>query len=192
MKKHVVKIQYNSPVVLTFAFVSFAVLILNNLTGGWLNVKLFSVYRSSPSDLFTYPRFVLHVLGHSSYAHYIGNMMMILVTGPALEERYGSKKIFWSIFITALVSGMVQWLFFPNTALLGASGIVFMMIVMSSLAGMNSGCIPITLILVMVLYIGGEIVDGVTLQDNISQLTHIIGGICGAILGAGFKVSKRR
>ena len=89
---------------------------------------------------------------------------------------------------TAFVSGMVHWLFFPGTALLGASGIVFMMIVMSSLAGMKNGCIPITLILVLVLYIGGEIVDGVMLKDNISQLSHIVGGICGAFLG----ISMRR
>ena len=89
--------------------------------------------------------------------------------------------------LTALVSGMVQWLFFPDTMLLGASGIVFMMIVMSSLAGMKTGCIPLTLIFVLVLYIGGEVVDGITLRDNVSQLTHIIGGICGAILGVVLK-----
>ena len=183
MSKRVVKIQYNSPVVLSFAFISLAALILGRLTGGWTTVKLFSVYRSSPSDLLTYPRFVLHVLGHSSYSHYIGNIMMMLVIGPALEERYGSK----SLFITALVSGMIQWLFFPNTALLGASGIVFMMIVMSSLAGMKNGCIPLTLILVLVLYIGGEILDGFTLKDNVSQLTHIVGGICGAVLGISLR-----
>lgn len=187
MSKRVVKIQYNSPVVLSFALISLGALILGVLTGGWSTARFFSVYRSSPSDLLTYPRFVLHVLGHSSYSHYIGNMMMILVIGPALEERYGSRSLFWAIFITALVSGMVQWLLFPNTALLGASGIVFMMIVMSSLAGMKNGCIPLTLIFVLVLYIGGEIVDGVTLQDNVSQLTHIIGGACGAILGVAMR-----
>ena len=139
------------------------------------------------ADLFTYPRFFLHVLGHSSYAHYIGNMMMVLVIGPPLEEKYGSRNLLFAILLTALVSGLVQWLFFPGTALLGASGIVFMMIVMSSLAGMKDGCIPITLILVLVLYIGGEIVDGVVLRDNISQLTHIIGGICGALLGLSMR-----
>lgn len=56
MKKHVVKLQYNAPVVLSFALISLAVLGLDALTGGWSTVKLFSVYRSSPSDLLTYPR----------------------------------------------------------------------------------------------------------------------------------------
>ena len=170
MKKHVVKIQYNSPVVLSFAILSFVALILGQLTDGWTTIKLFSVYRSSAKDLLTYPRFFLHVLGHSGYSHYIGNIMMMLVIGPALEERYGSRNLFWAIFITALVSGMIKWIFFPSTALLGASGIVFMMIVMSSLADMKNGCIPLTLILVLILYIGGEIVDGVTLQDKSQKM----------------------
>ena len=82
---------------------------------------------------------------------------------------------------------MVHWLFFPGTALMGASGIVFMMIAMSSLSGMRDGCIPLTLILVLVLYIGGEVVRGVTLSDNVSQLTHIIGGVCGAFLGLSMR-----
>ena len=114
--------------------------------------------------------------------------MMILVVGPPLEEKYGSRPLFWAIFLTALVSGMVHWLFFPGTALMGASGIVFMMIAMSSLSGMRDGCIPLTLVLVLALYLGGEIVDGITLADNVSQLTHIIGGVCGAFLG----ISMRR
>ena len=51
MSKRVLKIQYNSPVVLSFAFLSLAALVLGKLTGGWTTVKLFSVYRSSPTDL---------------------------------------------------------------------------------------------------------------------------------------------
>jgi len=187
MKKRVIKFHYNSPVVLSFALIALAVLALDFFTGGWTTLKLFSVYRSSMRDAFTYPRFVLHVLGHGGYSHYIGNMMMILVVGPPLEERYGSRNLFWAIFMTALVSGLFHWLVFPNTVLLGASGIVFMMIVMSSLAGMKDGCIPITLVLVAVLYLGGEIVDGFVLKDNVSQLTHVLGGVCGAIMGLGMR-----
>ena len=180
--KRLFRLQYNSPVVLTFALVSLGALFLGKLTDGWTTKYLFSVWHSPLTDILTYPRFILHVLGHSDYSHYIANMMMILVVGPSLEEKYGSRNLL-SAIITALVSGLVHWFLFPGTMLLGASGIVFMMIVMASLAGMRDGCIPITLILVLVLYLGNEIVDGVMLSDNISQLTHIIGGICGAVLG---------
>ena len=187
MKRKYIKLHYNSPVVLTFALVSLGALLLGYLTGGASTYKCFSVYQAPLTDFWTYPRFVLHGLGHSDYSHYIGNRMMILVVGPPLEEKYGSRPLFWAIFLTALISGMVHFLFFPNTALLGASGIVFMMIVMSSLSGMKNGSIPITLILVLVLYIGGEIVNGFVLQDNISQLTHIVGGVCGALLGISMR-----
>ena len=185
--KHAPRLQYNAPVVLSFALISLGALLLDRLTGGTVTKLLFCVYRSSLRDPFTYPRFVLHVLGHADYGHYIANMMMILVVGPPLEEKYGGRSLFWAIFLTALVSGMVQWLFFPHTALMGASGIVFMMIVMSSLSGMKDGRIPITLLLVLALYLGREIFDGVVLSDNVSQLTHVIGGLCGALMGLSMR-----
>ena len=185
--KATIKLQYNSPVVLSFALVSLVVLWFGIFTGGRSSYALFSVYRSSFSEIGTYLRFFLHVLGHVDYAHYLGNMMFILVLGPPLEERYGSRPLFWAIFLTAMVSGMIHWLFFGQTVLMGASGIVFMMIAMASLSGMKNGCIPITLVLVLLLYLGGEIVDGITLKDNISQLSHIVGGICGALLGISMR-----
>lgn len=179
------RVQYNSPVVLTFALLSLGALILGVLTGGRTTSLLFCVYRAPLSDPLTYVRMVGHVLGHGGYAHYMGNMTLLLVVGPPLEEKYGSKKLLFCIFVTALVSGLVQFCFFPGTALLGASGIVFMMIVLSSLSGMKEGTIPLTLILVAVIYLGGEVVDAFIARDNVSQLTHIIGGVCGAALGFG-------
>lgn len=187
MKKKTLHLQYNSPAVLSFALLSLGVLLLNLFTGGKSNRLLFSVYRCSLLDPLAYPRFFLHVLGHANFTHYISNMMLILVVGPPLEEKYGSRPLLWAIAVTALVSGLVHWLFFPGAALLGASGIVFMMIVMSSLAGMKDGAIPITLILVLILYVGGEVLKGVTLSDNVSQLTHVIGGLCGAFLGMSLR-----
>ena len=181
------RIQYNSPVVLTFFLLSLGALALGEFTGERTTWLLFTVYRSPLTDPLTYLLMFTHVLGHADYTHFMSNMMLFLVVGPPLEEKYGSKRLLGCIVLTAFVSGLVQFIFFPGEALLGASGIVFMMIVMSSLAGMKNGCIPITLILVLVLYIGGEIVDGVVLRDNISQLTHIIGGICGALLGISMR-----
>lgn len=180
------RIRYNSPVILTFSIISFAVLILNDLTGGLSTSALFCVYRSSYTDPLTYLRLFLHVLGHSNLTHYMSNILLMLVVGPPLEEKFGSRSILGAIAITALISGLVQFFFFPGTALLGASGIVFMLIVMLSMTGKNSGSIPLTMILVLVLYIGREIYNGLTMPDNISQITHIIGGICGAAIGNVF------
>ena len=101
--KRLFRLQYNAPVTLTFALVSLAALLLGKLTNGWTDTYLFSVWHSSLSDILTYPRFFLHVLGHVDYDHYIGNMMMILVVGPGLEEKYGSRNLLSAIVITALV-----------------------------------------------------------------------------------------
>ena len=183
MKKILNRIQYNSPVVLTFAIVSLAALALNALTRGWANQAFFSVYRSSFANPLTYVRLIGHVLGHSNMEHYMSNMMLFLILGPMIEERYGSKDLLVMIIVTAIVTGLVNIIFFPHVALLGASGIVFLLIVLSSMVGFSQGKIPLTLILVMILYIGQEIYSGIFTRDNISQITHIIGGVCGLIFG---------
>ena len=183
MNRPTMKISYNAPVALTFALLSLLALAVNRFTGGWANAALFSVYRCSLADPLAWFRFFGHVLGHSGYAHYIGNMVLILVLGPNLEDRFGSWTVLFAILLTALVSGLVQFVFFPGTALLGASGIVFMMILLSSFGGVRNGTIPTTLILVAVFYLGGELWDAIFVQDNISQLTHIIGGLCGTVFG---------
>jgi len=192
MKKKHKLIQYNAPTTLNFTLISFLVLVIGIATRGASTMKLFCVYRSPLSELLTYPRFFTHVLGHSSFAHYSGNITLMLVLGPTLEERYGSRTMLKTILITAFISGLLQWLLFPDAALLGASGIVFMMILMASLGGMRSGGIPLTLILVFIIYVGGEIYSGLTNADNISHLAHIIGGICGAILGIGMRSGKKK
>lgn len=184
-------LQYNAPATLTFSLLCLFVLFLDFITDGNSTVKLFCVYRSSWSDPLSYIRIFTHVLGHADFSHLTGNLVLMLVVGPALEERYGSGNVWWAIIVTAFMSGIIQCLFFPGTALMGASGIVFMMIIISSLGGMRGG-IPITLILVFVIYIGGEIYNGITTNDNISQITHIVGGIIGAIMGIGMRARGRK
>ncbi|MBQ9459714.1 MAG: rhomboid family intramembrane serine protease [Oscillospiraceae bacterium] len=177
------RIRYNSPVVLTFALLALAALPLAALTGGWTTKALFSVYRCSLADPLAYVRFFGHVVGHSGLSHYMNNMLLLLLVGPPLEEKYGSKPLLLCILGTALATGLVEFVFFPGCALLGASGVVFMMIVLSSFTGGERGSVPLTLILIVVLYLGGEIWAGLTSVDNISQLAHVVGGLCGVAFG---------
>ena len=184
MNRPTLKISYNAPVTLTFALLSLGALIANHFTGGWSNAHLFSVYQCSLADPLAWLRFFGHVLGHSGYAHFSGNMVLFLVMGPPMEEKYGSRALLAGILLTALVSGLLQCLLFPGSALLGASGIVFMLILLSSLAGMKAGTIPLTLILVSVIYLGQEIFSALFVQDNVAHFMHLVGGLCGA--GFGF------
>jgi rhomboid protease GluP len=182
--------QYNSPVTLTFVLLSLAAFILGNATKGVTTSLLFCTYRSSWLSPLTYIRIFGHVLGHANWNHFSGNMVLFLVLGPMLEEKYSSKALLKMILVTAAVSGIFYMMFYPNNALLGASGIVFMMIVLSSVAGMQNGRIPITLILVMIIYLGGEIKDSFYVKDGIAHAAHIIGGLCGA--GFGFVIGQKR
>ena len=177
------KLQYNSPVILTYVFLCCGVLLLDTLTSGKTTSLCFCVYRSSFSDVLTYVRMFGHVLGHSGWQHFFNNVLYLLIVGPAVEEKYGSKNLLIAMIVTAFVSGAAHLVLAPNSALLGASGIVFMLIFLASLSGMKKGCIPLTLILVTIFYLGQELYDAIFLSDGISHLTHIIGGVCGTVLG---------
>ena len=177
------RIRFNAPVTLTFALLSLGALLLGNATHGKSTELLFSTYRAKLLDPLMYLRLFGHVLGHANWSHYIGNMTLILILGPILEEKYGSANFLEMICITAGITGIIHNIFFPKVILLGASGIVFMCIILASAVSFKGGEIPITLILVFVIYVGGEIMDAVSKKDNISQLGHIIGGMCGGAYG---------
>ena len=182
MKKLFGKLQYNSPVTLNFAFVSLIVLLLGEMTGNISTNLLFSVYSSSWMDPLTYFRVLSHSLGHADWNHYANNMLLFLVLGPTLEEKYKSKPLLIMIIVTTLVSGLFYIILYPSNVLLGASGIVFMMIVLSSIGGMKEGKIPLTLILVLIIYVGGEFIS-IGSHDGIARGAHILGGICGVGFG---------
>ena len=183
-------ISFNSPVVLTFSIICFGALILGYFTGGYTNQLLFSVYRSSLASPFTYLRLIGHVFGLAGWDHFIGNITLLLVVGPLLEEKYGSQNIAFVMLATALITGLVTFIFFPHVMLLGASGIVFAFILLSSFTCMKDGKIPLTFILVVIIYIGGQVYQGIFVKDNVSNLTHIIGGGVGSALGFAMSGKK--
>ena len=176
-------IQYNAPVVLTFALVSLVVTVAGMLTANAATELLFCVYRSPIADPLTWVRLFTHVLGHAGLSHYVSNMMLFLLLGPIIEEKYGSLKLLGMIAVTALVTALVHLLLFPGSALLGASGIVFMLIVLSSMVRLEEGKLPLTMLLVVGIYLGQEVFSALTVHDNVSQLTHILGGVCGFCFG---------
>ncbi|MDE5583057.1 MAG: rhomboid family intramembrane serine protease [Ruminococcus sp.] len=185
------KIALNSPVIIGFTAICLVALLLSMITGGNSNKLLFSVYRSSLVNPFTYVRFFGHVFGHASWSHFIGNIMYILLLGPLLEEKYGKADMIFIIAVTALVTGLINFIFFPHVMLLGASGVVFAFILLSSFTGFQDGKIPVTFILVALLYIGQQVYDGIVLHNNVSELTHIIGGIVGSVFGFAENKIKR-
>ena len=177
------KIVVNAPVVIGFVAIMFAATLSGMLTGGYSTKLLFQTWHSSLRTPLTYLRFFTHVFGHTGWSHFMGNAAYILLLGPMMEEKYGSSAMIKVIVITALVTGVVNYIFFPGVALCGASGVVFSFIILTSFTGFGAGEIPLTFILIAVIFIGQQIYEGAILRDNVSQFSHIIGGIVGAVIG---------
>lgn len=179
------KISFNAPVVLSFVSCCFFVTILGYITRGKSTEIMFMTYHSSLKNPLTYLRLFTHVLGHDGWSHFIGNATYLLLLGPILEEKYGSNVIAKIIVVTALVTGIVNYIFFWNIGLCGASGVVFSFIILASFTGFNDGEIPLSFILVATIFIGQQIYEGIAVSNNISNISHILGGIVGAITGYG-------
>jgi GlpG protein len=184
------KVSFNSPVILVFTIICAVTLLLNWTTKGYTNSHLFSVYRSSWANPLTYVRLFGHIVGHSGLDHFMGNIMLILVVGPMLEEKYGSSNILFVILATALATGLAHLIFVPRYSLLGASGVVFAFIMLSSFTCIKEKEIPLTFILVALLYIGEQVYQGLFVHSNISNLSHILGGLVGA--GLGYVMHKNK
>ena len=182
MKKKL-RLSFNAPAVLTFTALCVIAQLISMLTRGESNRIVFSVYRASLLDPLTWVRCFTHVLGHSGWNHLLGNIMYILILGPMIEEKYGSATTAFIMVITALVIGVINMIFFPGVMLLGASGIVFAFILIASITIREDNTIPVTFILVALLYLGQQIWQGLFSQDNVSQMAHIVGGAVGAVLG---------
>jgi membrane associated rhomboid family serine protease len=184
------RIRYNAPTTLTFTLLSGLVLLLSGTILPGLTADWFSTPAPFHSNrLQDYVKLVSHPLGHASIDHYISNFSFILLLGPILEAGYGSLPVAVMMFATALVTGLLQVFFFPSTILLGASGVVFMMILLASFTNFKKGEVPLTFILVMVIYLGREVFNAVAAKvtpgstNNISQFAHIIGGLVGSFFG---------
>lgn len=188
--KKVHKISFNSPVVLTFVILCFIATLAGELTDGRSTELVFMTYHSSLFNFMTYVRFITHIFGHSGWNHFIGNASYLLLLGPLLEEKYGWKILIDVFVFTAVITGLINYIFFPDIALCGASGVVFAFILLASFTGFKNGEIPVTFILVAFIYIGQQVYDGIMVTDNISNMAHIVGGVVGSVIG--FTLNRKK
>jgi membrane associated rhomboid family serine protease len=185
-----IRIRYNSPVILSFALACALVLLIDQLTGGTFIRTFFMLTPTfNVRSLLSWLRLFTYVIGHQSWAHLISNFSFILLIGPVLEEKYGSLSLLAMMLVTALATAILN-LLIVHTGLYGASGIVFMLILLSSFTNIRQGEIPITLVLIVALYVVREFVNALA-PDSISQLAHIAGGLIGGLFGFVFARVKK-
>ena len=181
-----VQFDYNSKVIITYLFLSIGAWFLNMVSRGKTNPLFFESYRSSFFHPLTYVRLFTHSIGHRDWDHLVSNFLYILLVGPMIEEKYGSVNLIIMFLITSLVIAVFN-LIFTNYAVLGASGNVYMLIVLSSFANIQDGKIPLTVILICIFYVVGEVKR--SLLDKKTKVYHdghLIGALCGILFGIFF------
>lgn len=87
------KITFNAPVTLGFVIICFIATLLGVISNGRITQTVFMTYHSSLTNPMTYVRFITHIFGHSGWSHFIGNAAYLLLLGPMLEEKHGSKEL---------------------------------------------------------------------------------------------------
>jgi len=178
------RIRYNAPFTLTFSLLCAAVVAANQFLVPGLTKEWFTVGGQGSfvwDSWMSYLRLFSYALGHADWAHLLGNLSFILLLGPILEEKYQTPTLLIMALITALITGIVNVTFF-STSLVGASGIVFLMILLVSFANVRAGEIPLTFVAVLALYLGKEVLEAFK-NDNVSQFAHIVGGVAGSVFG---------
>ena len=65
-------------------------------------------------------------------------------------------------------------------------------ILLVSFTNVREGEIPVSVILVALIFIGQQVYEGLFVQDNVSNLSHILGGIVGAVVGYRLNVGKKK
>ncbi|MDC7239019.1 MAG: rhomboid family intramembrane serine protease [Spirochaetales bacterium] len=178
------RLKYNAPVSLTFGLVCTFILLCDQYLVPGMIQGVFTAEGALTFQLDDFPayiRLLTHSFGHANWEHLVQNLTYILLLGPVLEEKYGSGRVAFMMLITTVINGLLNALFFP-TELLGASGIAFMMILLTSFAGSKQKELPVSFLAILGLYLVKEFMN-IFNNDDVSQMSHIVGGVSGAIYG---------
>lgn len=182
------RLTYNAPFTLTLALAATGVMVADFLLQGAVTAHLCSVpstfHAGNPVH---YLRLALFPLGHADGTHLTLNLSVILLLGPLLEEKHGWLRLLLLSLGTSVLTAVVHLLLFPGTGLLGASGIAFLLIVLSSFTNVRRGTLPLTFVLVAVLYLGHELTHR---QAGVSTLAHLLGGLAGGLYGLRLKPGR--
>lgn len=180
----ITKFDYNAPVILTYFFICLIILMIDKLCKGKFSATFFTTYKNdSLLNPLTYFKLISHSLGHADWDHLYTNFIKILLIGPLIEEKYGSINLLIAMILTSLIIGIVNKIL-GKGGILGASGVAYMLILLSSFVNMENGKIPITLTLIILFFVVDEVIKLFRRKkDGVSHLGHITGAICGIILG---------
>ena len=179
------KLSYDAPVTLTFVIICAILFLLNTFViKGDAMAKTLSSPTSQGGSLpfivsqpASYFRLLLYIFGSGDGAILITNLILIMLLGPAMEERYGSVIIGIMMFVSALFSGVLNACFCTES-LAGAVPVVSMMIFLNAFMSFSKKKFPLSFAAVMVLFVVLEAFSGL---GAIRIIICIAGGLCGSL-----------
>lgn len=187
VKKKQSLISFDAPASLIFSFASLVIFLLSREIMPSL-LHVFSAPASQHSEFafvwtnpLQYFRFLIHVLGNTSWSIFASDIAFILLLGPQLEKKFGSLVIVLMMAITACVSGILNAAF-SSTLLMGGTGIAFMMILLSAFTSIDQAKIPLSFILAALLFLFREFYYAID-TGTLSNFLHLVGGLSGSALG---------
>lgn len=178
-------IKINSPIVLIYLIVCLIIFGGTNYFDYIPKEYLITDPFFKVDSLQNYISIIGSSFGHANLDHLIGNLSFILLIGPLIEEKYGSRKFFFITISTVILLGVVSTFLFRQS-IWGASGFVFMLIILSSFTNVRSKTIPLTFIITCILFVGKEIIQSNNLS-NTSIEAHLVGALIGAFIGFTIK-----
>lgn len=189
-KKKVISFSFDSPLVIVFAGFSILIMVLNSIAESRGAEGLLGFF-SAPAAFRAgagafnfrnpvhYLRLFFHIFGQRKWINLVRDLSFILLLGPQLEKLYGSKMLLLMFTVCAFVSGVLGVCFLQQP-LCGASCIAFMMILLTVYMSIKKQAVPVSCVLLLLLYIG----QGISrIGGGNSEIVHLLAGICGSLFG---------
>ena len=191
-----IKVAYDAPVTLTFVIVCAIIFLLNMLLAKSGKAAGLEGLLASPTTQagslpfivkqpLSYLRLLLYIFGSGQAGGGVAggapvlftNLILIMLLGPAMEERYGSVIIGIMIFVSALFSGVLNACF-CEASLVGAVPVVSMMIFLNAFMSFSKKKFPLSFAAVMIFFVLLQIFSG---AGAVKIIICIAGGLCGSL-----------
>ena len=184
------KVAYDAPVTLTFVIICAVIFLVSMIfVKNGKNPGLEKVFASPtsqagelpfiPSAPLSYVRLLFYIFGAAAGEASVlfTNLILIMLLGPAMEERYGSVIVGIMIFVSALFAGVLNACF-SSESLVGAVPLVCMMIFLNAFMSFSKKKFPLSFAAVMILFVVLQAVSG---SGAVKIIICIAGGLCGSL-----------
>jgi membrane associated rhomboid family serine protease len=132
----------------------------------------------------------VQVIGHDGWGHLQHNLILLLLAGPACEAALGPARLSKVMCWTSVASSCSHVLLGPaGSVQLGASSIVFALILLNSLLERRRDELPITFVLTAALWLHRELFDA---RPGTATSAHLVGAAVGTYFGHRLHVRTTR